>query len=39
MFTDTDFVRDKNSEAYKLIKPTDAKRRQDDDVDSIEDED
>ena len=36
MFTDNDFLRDKNSAAYRLIKPTDAKRRKDDDVDSIE---
>jgi hypothetical protein len=33
MFTDKDFVRDKNSDAYKLVKPTEKKR---EDMDSQE---
>lgn len=36
MFTDTDFTRDRNSDAYKLVKPSEAKKRQVEDVDSLD---
>lgn len=38
MFTDAEFKIDKNSEAYKLVKPQEKKGRSDD-IDSIEDMD
>lgn len=39
MFTETDFKIDKNSEAYKLIKPQESKKARQDDIDSINGDD
>jgi hypothetical protein len=34
MFSDKDFTRDRASDAYKMMKPTDSKKRIKDDIDS-----